>query len=145
MKKIIFIALLIVIATVATLQIINYFNRDRFEMQEGQISHSPEGNYVVYIISNNTPDFAYCKIFLFETSVYPDLKVEGVFPSKMQMNNPRALYRIPAEYYARCVSFEWNESDNYVDITQGPINGNDALTYEIDLKNFSLNKMSKGK
>lgn len=61
------------------------------------------------------------------------------------MNNPSALYCIPAEYYARSVSFEWNESDNYVDITQGPINGNNALTYEIDLKDFSLNKMTKGR
>jgi hypothetical protein len=142
MKKIIFIALIIALAIVATLEIVNYFNRDKFEMQEGQISQSPEGNYAVYVISDNTDDFTYCKIFLFDTSVYPDLKVEGKFPSKMQMNNPRASYYMPVVYYARSVSFEWNESDNYVDINQGSINGNDALTYEIDLQNFSLKKKS---
>jgi len=137
MKKIV-ISLTIFLVALITYSIIHYTNRENFTVDESHVSKSLDGSLVLYMESANVDDNAYCKIFLFDTKVYPNLKEEGTFPSKLQKNNPKALFYIPLKFYARITTFKWHEKNNTVSINQPAVNDVKALNYEIDLNNFSF-------
>jgi hypothetical protein len=139
MKKIV-ILLAVLFGFLATYSIVNYVNREQFQEDESHISKSPDGDLVIYMESAKMHDNAYCKIFLFDTKVYPNLKEEGTFPSKLQKNNPKALFYIPVKFYARITNFKWDKKNNKVSINQAAVNDESALNYEIDLKSFSFTK-----
>ena len=139
MKKIVLL-LTVFLVCLATYSIINYTNRAKFQEDESHVSQSLDGSLVIYMESANVDDHAYCKIFLFDTKVYPNLKEEGTFPSKLQKNNPKASFYIPLKFYARITNFKWNEKNNTVSIHQPAVNDVKALNYEIDLNNFSFYK-----
>jgi len=139
MKKII-ISLTLCLVFLATYSIIDYKNREHFQEEESHISKSSNGDLVIYLESAKVGNDSYCKIFIFDTKVNPNLKEEGTFPSEFQKNNPKALFYIPVKFYARMTNFKWNEKNNTVSIKQAAVNDIEALNYEIDLKDFSLAK-----
>ena len=137
MKKAV-VLLIVFLVFLATYSIVNYTNRAGFQEDESHISQSLDGRFVIYMESGTRHDDSYCKIFIFDTKVYPNLKEEGGFPSKLQKNNPKASFYIPLKFYARITSFKWNEKNNTVSINQPAVNDEKALNYEIDLNNFSF-------
>ncbi|QXP59977.1 hypothetical protein [Olleya sp. HaHaR_3_96] len=137
MKKIV-ISLTIFLVALITYSIIHYTNRENFTVYESHISQSLDGRLVLFMESGKMDDDAYCKIFLFETKVYPNLKEQGTFPSKLQKNNPKALFYIPLKFYARITTFKWHERSNTVSINQAAVNDEKALNYEINLSNFNF-------
>ena len=140
MKKII-ISLTLCFVFLAIYSIIDYKNREHFqEEEESHISKSSNGDSVIYLESAKVSNDSYCKIFIFDTNVNPNLKEEGTFPSEFQKNNPKALFYIPVKFYARMTNFKWNEKNNTVSIKQTAVNEVEALNYEIDLKDFSFTK-----
>lgn len=139
MKKTV-ILLSVFLIFLATYSIFNYTNRAEFQEDESHISQSSDGRLAIYMESGRMHDAAYCKIFLFDTKVYSNLKEEGTFPSKLQKNNPKALFFIPIKFYARITDFEWNDKNNKVSIKQAAVNDEKALNYEIDLNSFSFYK-----
>ncbi|GEM_PF-6002570 len=141
MQKKLFIPLVLFLVFLTTYNIVRYANRERFDQLGSHVSHSPDGNFVIYMESPEAFEDTYCKIYLFDTEIYPSLSVDGyTFPTKYQRNNPRALYCIPVEFRARSTNFKWNQKNNKVSFSQDFTQNKDFLRYEIDLENFGLSK-----
>lgn len=132
--------LLLILISLLIGSIINYRSLEKYKEQESHISQSLDGRLAIYLESGRMHDADYCKVFIFDTAVYPNLKEAGVFPSKLQKNNPKALFFIPIKFYARITDFEWNDKNNKVSIKQAAVNHEKALNYEIDLNSFSFYK-----
>jgi len=141
-KKVVLIVILLLVF-LAVGAVVNCRNLEGFKEQESYISQSSDGRLAIYMESGRMHDVDYCKVFLFDTTVYPNLKEAGVFPSKFQKKNPKALFFIPIKFYARIVDFEWNDENNKVRIKQAAVNEVEALNYEIDLNSFSFYNKAK--
>jgi hypothetical protein len=109
---------------------------------EGRFQLSPDKKWGVSIVSTSTsdPGESYCRISVFDTAKYPDLKKPHQLPSTMQEHNPTASYLLPVQYYARGTDFEWAPDSSYVVLKQGPVNDTPALSYKIHFGTFSLTK-----
>jgi hypothetical protein len=121
----------------------NIMTTERIDWAEGQCQVSPSKEWTVFIQSTSTPALnkSYCKVFIFNTSQYPNLKESGQFPTITQKNNPKAAYLLPIQFYAREIKFEWAPDNSYVILKQGSLNGNPPLSYKIVFATFSLNEI----
>ncbi len=143
MKKVLIIIALLLSAGVLFYFIHNVITSEKIQWAEGHIEVSPSQRWVVYIKSTSTsiPDKSYCKIFIFDTIQYPNLKTPGQFPTAAQKNNPRASYLLPVQLHARLTDIEWSPDSTYVLVRQAPRVGNPSLAYRVDLDTFGLHKI----
>lgn len=128
----------VILMFLALYNILNYTNRELFKTDESHLSYSSDGSLVLYMETAEVYDDAYCKIYVFDTSMYPNLKEEGTIPSTFQKNNPKTLFYIPVKFHARITNFDWNDKSNIINITQESVNDEMPLNYDIDLNSFSF-------
>jgi hypothetical protein len=145
MKKILIIITILLLVVLFIYTVYNIATGEKMDWVEGQCQVSPNKEWAVYIQTTSTPvsEESYCKIFIFNTGKYPNLKKPGQFPTALQKNNPKASYLLPIQFYAREMKIEWASDNNYVMLKQASLIGNPPISYIIDLKTFNLYRRSQ--
>lgn len=102
------------------------------------MSTSPDKHWCLYLESGRS-DRQYARISIFDTKTYPELAVDGTFPTALQSRNALARYIIPVNLSARMTGVSW-EGDR-VTMRQEALNGQKAIAFTVDLLRYSLSAL----